>query len=128
MPTDNQALLVEAIKDLGAGFKKQAEAALAPLQANAAVSRQPSQGGRVKCFRCGGMGHARKECAAVGVIDADCAGEIMIMVFTLYPPVQIQQGQKLAQLIPLPQFTRTIQPRNQDPRGEKGFGSTGGHN
>lgn len=50
----------------------------------------------------------------------------MIMVQTLYPPVKVSQGQRLAQLIPLPQLTKGLIPLKQSPRGQGGFGSTGG--
>ncbi|NWT13428.1 POK9 protein, partial [Vireo altiloquus] len=61
-----------------------------------------------------------------GVIDADYMGEIMIMVYTLYPPVRIQKGQRIAQLVPLEQLTKAIAPVNEKDRGSGGFGSTGG--
>ncbi|NXM05201.1 POK9 protein, partial [Tyrannus savana] len=62
-----------------------------------------------------------------GIIDADYTGEIKIMLYTLFPPVKITQGQRIAQLIPLPQFTSKMCPITKNDRGEKGFGSTG-HN
>ncbi|NXM09842.1 DUT nucleotidohydrolase, partial [Tyrannus savana] len=62
-----------------------------------------------------------------GVIDADYAGEIKIMAYTPFPPIKIEQGQRIAQLIPLPQFTSKLCPLTQKDRGERGFGSTG-HN
>ncbi|NXA57684.1 POK9 protein, partial [Nothocercus julius] len=40
-----------------------------------------------------------------GVIDADYTGEIQIMAHTPYPPLKIGQGQRIAQLVPLPQLT-----------------------
>ena len=60
-----------------------------------------------------------------GVIDADYEGEIYIMAYTLNPPVKIAQGQRIAQLVPLPQVTQTIRPVTEESRGNKGFGSTG---
>ncbi|POI20477.1 hypothetical protein CIB84_015775 [Bambusicola thoracicus] len=60
-----------------------------------------------------------------GVIDADYQGEIMIMIHTPYPPVRILKGQRLAQLVPLPQLTKGMTPLQQEPRQQGGFGSTG---
>ncbi|NXH53149.1 POK9 protein, partial [Rhabdornis inornatus] len=61
-----------------------------------------------------------------GVIDADYTGEICIMAHTPVPPTRIEKGQRIAQLVPLPQFTQHLDPINKDQRGESGFGSTGG--
>ncbi|NXT45130.1 POK9 protein, partial [Pelecanoides urinatrix] len=61
-----------------------------------------------------------------GVIDADYTGEIYVMVHTLFPPIQIEKGQRIAQLIPLEQMAKTLPPRQTQSRGERGFGSTGG--
>ncbi|NXH65446.1 POK9 protein, partial [Rhabdornis inornatus] len=61
-----------------------------------------------------------------GCVDADYEGEIMIMVQTSYPPLKITQGQRIAQFIPLPQLTKGMLPLKQGPRGQGGFGSTGG--
>ncbi|RLV98437.1 hypothetical protein DV515_00010855 [Chloebia gouldiae] len=61
-----------------------------------------------------------------GVIDADFKGEIMIMVHTPFPPLCIMKGQKIAQLVPLEQMTKTLVKGNLPERGEKGFGSMGG--
>ncbi|NXQ68885.1 POK9 protein, partial [Quiscalus mexicanus] len=61
-----------------------------------------------------------------GIIDADYTGEISIMVHTLFPPMQIEKGQRIAQLIPLEQLAKTLPPRQAQSRGEHGFGSTGG--
>ncbi|NXD04076.1 POK9 protein, partial [Certhia familiaris] len=61
-----------------------------------------------------------------GVIDLDYEGEIMIMIYTPYPPVKITKGQRLAQLLPLPQMTKGLTPLKQEPRAQGGFGSTGG--
>ncbi|NWY44035.1 POK9 protein, partial [Sylvia atricapilla] len=58
------------------------------------------------------------------VIDLDYTGEIMIMVYTPYPPVKISKEQRLAQLIPLPQMTRRMPPLKQEPREQGSFGST----
>uniref|UniRef100_A0A8C3V5D1 dUTPase-like domain-containing protein n=1 Tax=Catharus ustulatus TaxID=91951 RepID=A0A8C3V5D1_CATUS len=63
-----------------------------------------------------------------GVIDSDYTGELMIMAFTLFPPFTITKGQRIAQIIPLPQLTKGIAPLCRQPRQDKGFGSTGGLN
>ncbi|RLV63277.1 hypothetical protein DV515_00018435, partial [Chloebia gouldiae] len=61
-----------------------------------------------------------------GVIDADYTEEIMIMAHTPFPPISIQQGQRIAQLVPLPQLSEGIVPAHDVKRGKGGFGSTGG--
>ncbi|KFP86542.1 hypothetical protein N311_11419, partial [Apaloderma vittatum] len=61
-----------------------------------------------------------------GVIDADYTGEIIIMAYTPFPPVRVSKGQRLAQLVPLPQLTGGMQPMQADPREDRGFGSTRG--
>ncbi|NWR24618.1 GAK9 protein, partial [Emberiza fucata] len=62
VPMGPQAFLVQAIKELGVGLKEQAKAsqnqvlaALAPLQASAAITPRSTAGGRLRCYRCGGM-------------------------------------------------------------------------
>ncbi|NWV69518.1 POK9 protein, partial [Malurus elegans] len=60
-----------------------------------------------------------------GVIDADYTGEILVMVYTPFPPVKIWKGQRIAQAVPLEQLTKSIAPIKDTPRGEGGFGSTG---
>ncbi|NXO96300.1 POK9 protein, partial [Certhia brachydactyla] len=59
-----------------------------------------------------------------GVIDLDYEREIMIMIYTPYPPVKITKGQRLAQLLPLPQMTKGLTPLKQEPRAQSSFGST----
>uniref|UniRef100_A0A8C5TUR1 dUTPase-like domain-containing protein n=1 Tax=Malurus cyaneus samueli TaxID=2593467 RepID=A0A8C5TUR1_9PASS len=61
-----------------------------------------------------------------GVIDADYMGEIMVMVYTPFPPVNIWRGQRIAQAVPLDQLSKSIAPVKDTPRAEDGFGSTGG--
>ncbi|KGL84207.1 hypothetical protein N309_00500, partial [Tinamus guttatus] len=60
-----------------------------------------------------------------GVIDADYTGEIQIMAYTPYPPLKIERGQRIAQLVPLPQITAGLIPEGMDSRGTKAFGPTG---
>ncbi|NWY36269.1 POK9 protein, partial [Sylvia atricapilla] len=61
-----------------------------------------------------------------GLLDADYSGKIMIMVHTPFPPLKIAKGQRLAQVVPLPQLAKALPPIQPTPRGKKGFGSTGG--
>ncbi|NWX65979.1 POK9 protein, partial [Promerops cafer] len=61
-----------------------------------------------------------------GVTDADYHGEICIIAQTPFPPVTIQQGQRIAQLVPLPQLTRGMKPEQTESRAERRFRSTGG--
>lgn len=80
-PTGSQALLIQAIKEIGEGLQKQAEstqtqvlAALALLRAAAAApvaagDRRPPA---AKCYRCGGGGHMRRDCRATGVWCQHC--------------------------------------------------------
>ncbi|NWS79204.1 POK9 protein, partial [Crotophaga sulcirostris] len=60
-----------------------------------------------------------------GLIDADYTGEIQIMAYTPYPPICIKKGQRIAQLIPLPQLAKGITSLKQGDRGQYGFGSSG---
>ncbi|NXM37734.1 POK9 protein, partial [Gymnorhina tibicen] len=59
-----------------------------------------------------------------GVIDADYTGEIMVCAYTLMPPLTVNVGTRIAQLVLYPKMTT----KNTDhlPRhGNQGFGSTG---
>ncbi|KAK1208907.1 POK9 protein, partial [Pygoscelis papua] len=60
----------------------------------------------------------------VGLIDKDYQGEIQIMVQTLFPPLFVAKGSKVAQLIPLPHLTESVSPAQLTPRGCGAFGST----
>ncbi|NXG43263.1 GAK10 protein, partial [Psilopogon haemacephalus] len=80
VPTRTQAFLVDAIKTLGLGLQEQARAsqnqvlaALAPLQASMATN--PALAGRAKCYRCGGIGHYRRECSAGRVWCRACRSD-----------------------------------------------------
>ncbi|NXM87161.1 GAK19 protein, partial [Oenanthe oenanthe] len=83
MPTGSQAFLVDAIKELGVGLKKQAEAmqsqvlaALAALQASAATSSNALRNNpSAKCYRCGKGGHLRRVCRATGVWCQTCQSD-----------------------------------------------------
>ncbi|NXY11848.1 POK9 protein, partial [Pteruthius melanotis] len=61
-----------------------------------------------------------------GLLDADYTGLIYVMVWTLAPPIRISKGARIAQLVPLPQFTKSITPLSSEQRKDKGFGSSGG--
>ncbi|NXY65963.1 POK9 protein, partial [Callaeas wilsoni] len=63
---------------------------------------------------------------APGVVDADTEGEILVIAHTPFPPVSIPKGQRIAQFVPLPHLSATVPPRSQEPRGARGFGSSGG--
>ncbi|NXU80842.1 POK9 protein, partial [Oreotrochilus melanogaster] len=61
---------------------------------------------------------------AVGLTDADYTGEIYIMVQTLYPPLHIPAGTRIAHLIPLPCLAQGPAITGSQ-CGKGGFGSTG---
>ncbi|KFV08034.1 hypothetical protein N340_00812, partial [Tauraco erythrolophus] len=61
----------------------------------------------------------------IGLIDKDFHGEIQIMAQTLFPPLYVSKGTRVAQLIPLPQLAETLTPLQEQPRGQGVFGSTG---
>ncbi|NXU14773.1 POK9 protein, partial [Pardalotus punctatus] len=62
-----------------------------------------------------------------GLIDSDFTGEISIVAQTLFPPIHIPKGSKIAQLIPIPHLTAEMQKVGQSIEcGNVGFGSTGG--
>ena len=82
IPTGSQVLLVDAIKEVGSGLQKQAEAtqsqvlaALAPLQASAAFKSSGPSKSLVKCYRCGGGGHICLACKATGIWCQTCQSD-----------------------------------------------------
>ncbi|RMB99530.1 hypothetical protein DUI87_24267 [Hirundo rustica rustica] len=80
MPIGSQVFLVNALQKIGEGLKEQAigsqnqvMAALGPLQAAATHPRSNTAGNtRMKCYRCGNVGHIRRECGATGVWCGKC--------------------------------------------------------
>jgi len=61
-----------------------------------------------------------------GLTDADFTRVIQIVIQTLFPPVHIPAGLQIAQLVPLPALTQSLQLESDMTRENKGFGSTGG--
>ncbi|NWT04760.1 POK9 protein, partial [Mionectes macconnelli] len=59
-----------------------------------------------------------------GVIDADYTGEIKVVAFTLCPPLVINKGTRMAQLM-LYEHHPTGNEHSLPPRGNQGFGFTG---
>lgn len=60
-----------------------------------------------------------------GVIDADYTGEIMIAAYTLTPPLVINKGTRLAQLVLYTRAKECGESPSAPSRGTRGFGSTG---
>ena len=64
-----------------------------------------------------------------GVIDAGYRGEILILMTNLgVTHIEIQPGEKIAQMIPVPVLTGTVEAVDNledSARAEKGFGSSG---
>ncbi|NXP95610.1 GA113 protein, partial [Passerina amoena] len=82
VPVGDQAMLVEAIKELGVGLQKQAaawqsqlSAVLAALQAAATNTPRAPSAGRMQCYRCGGLGHPRRACRAADVWCQNCRSD-----------------------------------------------------
>ncbi|NXF84370.1 POK9 protein, partial [Sclerurus mexicanus] len=61
-----------------------------------------------------------------GVIDEDFTGEICIVAYTLYPPIFIPKGSKIARLLPFQDLLAELNAsaKQQLLRGDAGFGST----
>ncbi|KFV41721.1 hypothetical protein N341_02226, partial [Tyto alba] len=59
-----------------------------------------------------------------GLIDADFTG-IVQLILQVFPPLQILEGSKVAQLVPLNQLTCDITPATSRTRDDRGFASTG---
>ena len=64
-----------------------------------------------------------------GVIDAGYRGEILVLMTNLgTDPIEIQAGEKIAQMIPVPVLTglvEAVESLEDSARAEKGFGSSG---
>jgi dUTP pyrophosphatase len=64
-----------------------------------------------------------------GVIDAGYRGEILVLMTNLgAAPVQLNAGEKIAQMIPVPVLTATVQEvetLEESARAARGFGSSG---
>ena len=72
---------------------------------------------------------ARGIATTAGVIDAGYRGEILVLMTNLgQAPVELKAGEKIAQMIPVPILTGTIEQvasLEDSSRAEKGFGSSG---
>lgn len=72
---------------------------------------------------------AKGVATTAGVIDAGYRGEILILMNNLSnSSVEIRAGEKIAQMIPVPVLTGTVQQvetLEDSARAEKGFGSSG---
>lgn len=64
-----------------------------------------------------------------GVIDAGYRGEILVLMTNLgEDPIDLRAGEKVAQMVPVPVLTGSIEEvmsLDQSLRAEKGFGSSG---
>jgi dUTP pyrophosphatase len=73
---------------------------------------------------------ARGIATTAGVIDAGYRGEIIILMTNLGDaPIELKAGEKIAQMIPVPVLTGTVETVDSledSARAEKGFGSSGG--
>ncbi|MGD0799717.1 MAG: dUTP diphosphatase [Terracidiphilus sp.] len=72
---------------------------------------------------------ARGIATTAGVIDAGYRGEILVLMTNLgEAPIELKAGEKIAQMIPLPVLTGTVEvveSLEESARAEKGFGSSG---
>ena len=76
-----------------------------------------------------GVRHVIVPANAVGVIDADYRGELMVGLRNQgSTPYMVQPGERIAQLVVVPVLTPELEPvpdLGETARGENGFGSTG---
>ena len=76
-----------------------------------------------------GVRHGIVPANAVGVIDADYRGELMVGLRNQgSTPYMVQPGERIAQLVVVPVLTPELEPvpdLGETARGENGFGSTG---
>ena len=76
-----------------------------------------------------GVRHGIVPANAVGVIDADYRGELMVGLRNQgSTPCMVQPGERIAQLVVVPVLTPELEPvpdLGETARGENGFGSTG---
>jgi dUTP pyrophosphatase len=72
---------------------------------------------------------ARSLACTGGVIDAGYRGEILILMTNLGPEtVELRAGEKIAQMVPVPVLTGTVEvveSLEESLRAQKGFGSSG---
>ena len=72
---------------------------------------------------------ARGVATTGGVIDAGYRGEVLVLMTNLgVEPVELKAGEKIAQMIPVPVLTgtvETVEELEDSLRAEKGFGSSG---
>jgi dUTP pyrophosphatase len=72
---------------------------------------------------------ARGVATTAGVIDAGYRGEILVLMTNLSEaPVELQAGEKIAQMVPVPVLTgavEEVESLEESARAEKGFGSSG---
>lgn len=72
---------------------------------------------------------ARGVATTGGVIDAGYRGEVLILMTNLSDtPITLDTGEKIAQMVPVPVLTGTVeevQSLEDSARAEKGFGSSG---
>ncbi|NXC30020.1 POK9 protein, partial [Campylorhamphus procurvoides] len=65
-------------------------------------------------------------CVLPGVIDADYCGQICVVAYPIQPPLIVQKGTRIAQLVLLSRHPATPTPVDSD-RKDQGFGSTGNY-
>ncbi|NXC26355.1 POK9 protein, partial [Campylorhamphus procurvoides] len=65
-------------------------------------------------------------CVLPGVIDADYCGQICVIAYPMQPPLIVQKGTRIAQLVLISRHPATPAPVDSD-RYDQGFGSTGNY-